>query len=310
MFLSSALRIAPRDRLPRVGAVTRAAADVSPRIATGGYRASLEQLMNGLTRWAPRMTSSDIARQLSRWLHDPEVQWVVDQVPGGGDRIIEQALEEYLNFAPCVASNASDPVSVMRIVLLQQIDVAWWSRSPSFADDVAINTSPDLLDLRSMRATGRVRFGFGIGSDRLLRRARDFAVQRLWPDHEPRGPGLSCRLARPELIAVLNEMADRLALAAPEGTPRLWVNSIVRSVVHQRRLRTLGFTALLPSAHCQGWAADVELAWFERFGARDALRSVLLEYSDSGVLNVIDEGRAWHVCLAPHAVARYRMSGR
>jgi hypothetical protein len=310
MFLSSALRIAPRDKLPRVGAVTRAAADVSPRIATGGYRASLDQLMNGLTRWAPRMTSSDIARQLSRWLHDSEVQWVVDQVPGGGDRIIEQALEEYLTFAPCVASNASDPVSVMRIVLLQQIDVAWWSRSPSFADDIAINTSLDLLDLRQMRATGQVRFGFGIGSDRLLRRARDFAVQRLWPDHEPRGPGLSCRLARPELIAVLNELADRLGLAAPEGTPRLWVNSIVRSVVHQRRLRTLGFTALLPSAHCQGWAADVELAWFERFGARDALRSVLLEYSDSGVLNVIDEGRAWHVCLAPHAVARYRMSGR
>jgi hypothetical protein len=289
--------------------VTRAAADVSPRIAVDGYRASLDQLMNGLARWAPRMKPSDIARQLTRWLDDSEVQWVVDQVPGGGDRMIEQALEEYLNFTPSVASNASDPVSVMRIVLLQQIDVAWWSRSPGFADDVAVNSSLDLLDLRPMRATGQVRFSFGIGSDRLPRRARDFAVQRLWPDHEPRGPGLSCQLARPELIAVLNEMADRLAHAAPEGTPQLWVNSIVRSVVHQRRLRTLGFTALLPSAHCQGWAADVELAWFERFGAREVLRDVLLEYSDSGVLNVIDEGRAWHVCLAPHAVARYSMSG-
>ena len=288
--------------------VTRAAADVSPRIATSGYRASLEQLMSGLTRWASSMTTSDIARQLTRWLEDDEVRWVVEQVPGGGDRIIEQALEEYTSFTPSIASNASDAVSVMRIVLLQQIDVAWWSRSPGFADDVAINTSLDLLDLRPMRATGQVRFGFGIGSDRLWRRGRDFVVQRLRPDREPRGPGLSCRLARPELIAVLNEMADRLALAAPEGTPRLWVNSIVRSVAHQRRLRTLGFTALLPSAHCQGWAADVELAWFERFGAREALRDVLLDYSDSGVLNVIDEGRAWHVCLAPHAVTRYSLS--
>ena len=78
---------------------------------------------------------------------------------------------------------------------------------------------------------------------------------------------------------------------------------MVRSVVHQRGYAPSGFTALLPSAHCQGWAADVELAWFERFGAREALREVLLEYADSGVLNVIDEGRAWHVCLAPHAVA-------
>jgi hypothetical protein len=292
-----------------VGVVTRAAADVNPRVAVDGYRASLEQLMSGFMRWAPQMRTSDIGRQLARWLEDPEAQWVADQVPGGGDRIVEQALEEYATFVPSIASNASDPVSVMRIVLLQQIDVAWWSHTPGFADDEAIATSIDLLDIRPMRNTGQVRFNFGIGSDRLLRRARDFTVQRLRPDREPRGPGLSCRLARPELLAVLNEMADQLALSAPPGTPPLWVNSMVRSIEHQRRLRTLGFTAFLPSAHCQGWAADVEVAWFERFGARDALREVLLEYADAGVLNVIDEGRAWHVCLAPHAVARYSMSG-
>ena len=79
----------------------------------------------------------------------------------------------------------------------------------------------------------------------------------------------------------------------------------MRSVHHQGRLRDLGFTALLPSAHCRGWAADVEMTWFERFGANGALRDVLLDYQASGVLNVIDEGRAWHLCLAPHAVARY-----
>lgn len=265
--------------------------------------------MGGLVRWAPRMNPSDIARQLTRWLDDPEVQWVVGKVPGGGDRIIEQALAEYTNFVPSVASNAGDPVGVIRIVLLQQIDVAWWSSSPGFADDAAIDASLDLLDLRGLRATGQVRFGFGIGSDRLHRRARDFAVQRLRPDREPRGPGLSCRLARPELVTVLNEMADQVALSAPPGTPPLWVTSMVRSMAHQRRLRTLGFTALLPSAHCQGWAADVEMTWFERFGASAALREVLLGYSDAGVLNVIDEGRAWHVCLSPHAVARYSMSG-
>lgn len=265
--------------------------------------------MSGLVRWAPQLGASGIARQLARWLDDAEVSWVADRVPGGGDRIIEQALEEYLNFTPSEAPAAGDPVSVMRIVLLQQIDVAWWAGTPGFVDDEAINSSLDLLDMRPMRETGQVRFAFGIGSDQLLRRARDFAVQRLRPNREPRGPGLACQLARPELIALLNEMSDQLALAAPPGTPPLWVNSMVRSVVHQRRLRTLGFTALLPSAHCQGWAADLELAWFERFGARAALRELLLDYAEAGVLNVIDEGRAWHICLAPHAVARYSMSG-
>jgi hypothetical protein len=291
-----------------VGVVTRAATDVSPRVAVDGYRASLEQLMAGLERWAPHMGPSAIARQLTRWLEESETHWVAERVPGGGDRIIEQAIGEYLTFVPSIASNASDPVSVMRIVLLQQIDVAWWAHFPGFADDDAIDTSIDLLDMRPMRATGQVRFNFGIGSDRWLRRARDFAVQRARPDLEPRGPGLSCQLARPELIAMLNEMSDQVALAAPSGTPRIWVNSMVRSVLHQRKLRTLGFTALLPSAHCNGWAADIELAWYERFGAREALREVLLGYAESGVLNVIDEGRAWHVCLAPHAVARYGMA--
>jgi hypothetical protein len=286
--------------------VTRAAADVSPRFALDGYRASLDELIDGLTRWAPQMNQAAIDRQLARWLNDAEVRWVVDQVPGGGDRILEQAIEEYAGFAPSDASNATDPIGVMRIVLLQQVDVAWWAQSPGFLDDAAIDASEDLVDLRALRRAGQVRFGFGVGSDRLLRRARDFTVQRLRPDHEPRGPGLSCQLARPELIALLNEMADQVALATPPKTPPLRVNSIVRSLVHQRRLRTLGFTALVPSAHCQGWAADVELAWFERFGAREALREVLLGYAESGVLNVIDEGRAWHVCLAPHAVGRYR----
>jgi hypothetical protein len=108
------------------------------------------------------------------------------------------------------------------------------------------------------------------------------------------------------MVAVLNEVADRVALLAPPTAPAIWVNSIVRSVAHQRRLQQLGFTALLPSAHCRGWAADIELAWFDRFQAAAALRDVLFDYQASGELNVIDEGRAWHLCLAPHARDRYR----
>ena len=47
----------------------------------------------------------------------------------------------------------------------------------------------------------------------------------------------------------------------------------------------------------------------ERFGAADVLREVLLDYLDRGVLNVIDEGRAWHVCLNPAEVERYHSLG-
>ena len=66
-------------------------------------------------------------------------------------------------------------------------------------------------------------------------------------------------VARAEIVAVLNEIADALAERAPTGTPPLWVNSIVRSVEHQRHLADLGYFALLPSSHCSGYGVDVEI---------------------------------------------------
>jgi hypothetical protein len=246
---------------------------------------------------------------LDQWARLPDVRRILRAVPGGADRVIEQAMGEYTRFRPSEASNASDQVSLMRIVLLQQLDLAWWTDSADLADRRDIDAAAEFVDLRSLRAAGGVRFGFGIGSDRLTRRARDYVVQRLRPDREPRGPGLPFLAARREVVAVLNEMADRVRLLAPHGTPPVWVNSLVRTVAHQRHLRELGFTALLPSAHCRGWAADVEMLWFERFGAGGVLRDVLLDYLASGVLNVIDEGRAWHLCLAPYAAEQYRRDG-
>jgi hypothetical protein len=80
-------------------------------------------------------------------------------------------------------------------------------------------------------------------------------------------------------------------------------------VEHQHRLKSLGFSAMVPSAHCRGWAADIEVAWFQRFGADDTLREILLSYLDQGILNVIDEGRAWHVCMNPSKVDRYQTLG-
>jgi hypothetical protein len=79
------------------------------------------------------------------------------------------------------------------------------------------------------------------------------------------------------------------------------VTSLARSVSHQRHLRDLGYAALLPSAHCVGYAADIEMTWFRQFGAEAALQTVLLERQLAGELNVIDEGQAWHVTVRPGA---------
>jgi hypothetical protein len=283
------------------------------RPASGGLRASgaqtyrgqLETLLVELNGYTNRLRQLDVARRLDEFLRIPDVRQLVRQVPGGAEQLLADVLDEYRRYVPSAASNASSPLALIRILLLQQIDLAWWGSASELQDAQAVEASAELIDLTEMRADGGVRFGFGKGSDRLVRRARDFAVQRLLPSHEPRGPGLPFLRARPEIVSVLNEISDRVASLVPASTPRIWVNSIVRSVEHQIRLRNLGFTAPLPSSHCRGWAADIEMAWFDRFAAGGALRLVLLDYLDSGKLNVIDEGRAWHVCLAPEAAALY-----
>ena len=271
--------------------------------AAQSYRDHVEALIGELGAAGPG-GAARLTRELDAWIREPAAAAIVEAAPGGADRIARQAAEEFAGFSSSRASNARDPLASVRIVLLQQIDLAWWAATPDLFDAAAIAGSAELLDLAAVSARGGVRFGFGVGSDRLLNRARDFAVQRLRPGREPRGPGLPFTASRPELLAVLNVISDRVAELAPPATPRMWVTSIVRSVEHQRRLRWLGFTALLPSAHCRGWAADVEVEWFERFGAAQALRDVLLDHQNQGLLNVIDEGRAWHLCLAPATAAR------
>jgi hypothetical protein len=276
--------------------------------AAQSYREHVDRLIIELGR-SRLLDAAALGDALDAWIRLPDAAVIVDRTPGGAARIARQAAEEFSGFAASEASNASDPLASLRIALLQQIDLAWWTDVPDLVDAAAIDASTELVDLVEARARGEVRFGFGVASDALSRRVRDYAVQRLLPEREPRGPGLPFAAARPEMVALLNDITDAVARRAPDGTPAIWVTSIVRSVEHQRHLRRLGFTALLPSVHCRGWAADVEIAWFDRFGAADVLRDVLIDFQQQGQLNVIDEGRAWHLCLSPSAADGYRTRG-
>jgi hypothetical protein len=103
------------------------------------------------------------------------------------------------------------------------------------------------------------------------------------------------------VIAMVNQVARDFAAAMPPRTPRIWVNSMVRSVTHQHRLRSLGYSAVLPSAHCVGYACDLEGSWFRRFDPGNVLARLLFERQAAGQVNVIDEGRTWHLCVNPDA---------
>ena len=284
------------------------ASEVDPARLLQQRRASIDAVYETLEDLGDAADPGTVGTVVADALDQPSLGFL-STLEGGSERLVAQSVEEFRRFVPSAASNASSGAGLVRILLLQNVELLWWDDEPDFATDADVRAAAELVDLVTERRRGRVAFSFGIASDGLVRRGRDFVVQRLLPHREPRGPGLTCTRVRPAMLGVLNEVAAATRAAAPAGTPPIRVTSVTRTVEHQQRLKALGFSALLPSTHCRGWAADIEVAWFERFGAGDALREVLLDYLDRGVLNVIDEGRAWHVCLNPDEVECYAALG-
>ena len=209
---------------------------------------------------------------------------------------------EIRNYRPSVRSSASDLPAFIRISLLSRIDSAWWSGMAPFVSDIDVLRSTELVDLTPLRSAKVLQFQYRSQSAGLPARARDWVQRQALPTLRPQTAGLRFTRSRPPVIAVVNEVAREVAAALPPHTPRLWVTSLVRSVEHQHRLRSLGYAAMLPSSHCVGYACDVEVQWFRRFDRDNLLARLLIERQEAGQLNVIDEGQAWHLCVSPLAL--------
>lgn len=267
-------------------------------VSTGPYRSLVSDLCGRLAtvQGAP---SSHLAEQITRSLHDPIATDVLNCSGTDVEILTTRALRALQEFSPRESATARTPVHEVQILLLQQIDLAWWSDAQEFSTDEDLAASPELVDLRTLRRRGELDFRFALASDSLLPRAYKFAIRRMVPRFAPGTPGLSSPYARPQLVDLLNDIASRFRTASNGAAPPLWINCITRTVVDQCRLQQLGFSAHYPSAHCRGWAADIEVEWYERFGMRDALVAVLEEMRERNLINAIDEGRIWHVSPSP-----------
>lgn len=265
------------------------------------YRDATADVVAELAGPSFRFSGAAACRILARRLRDPAFAAVLSATPLGPEAVIERVLREVRGFRPSERSSAGSLNAMVRIVLLTQIDVLWWGHLSPYLTDADVLSSPDLLDLDALRRGEMLLFSYRKQTSTLLGRAARSAGRFAAPDRTPRTAGLRFACARPELIVLLNQIAASFARTAPAGVPPLWVTSLARSVDHQRHLRGLGYAALLPSAHCVGYAADIEMNWFRRYGANQVLQEILLERQRAGDVNVIDEGQAWHVCVRPGA---------
>ena len=262
------------------------------------------QARSGGARLVERVRAERI---LTGRLSEPEFAPILAATPHGISGAGKRLMSEVRNYQPSNRSSAADLPAQVRVALLAQIDAMWWGSAPAYLTDADVLGSGHLADLEVLRRSGLLRFRYRHQATTLLTRAVRSAERRAWPSRRPSTAGLKFARVRPEAAAVLNQVANEFAALAPAGTPPLWVTSLVRSVEHQRHLRALGYSAALPSAHCVGYAADLEMAWFRRFGADTVLQGLLLDLQRAGDINVIDEGQAWHVCVSPaggHALRR------
>jgi hypothetical protein len=290
------------------GALDPPAARATSRTAVDRYRALIGSFHATLTNVdVDDITASSVDTLVRPTLEQTDARTILGSTPGGVDGVLASLRDEVDRFRPGSPSSAADVAALVRIYLLSQIDSFWWRDVEPFHDaDLTITT--DLRDLDRLSADGQLAFRFKRQPKGLAGRARDAVVRRWMPGREPHTAGLSQAMARPELVGMLNEIARDFAQRAPTGTPPLWVTSMLRTVEQQHRLRDLGYSAVLPSAHCAGYAADVEMRWYTRFGADNTLAATLLDYQARGLVNVVDEGQAWHLCLSPLAVAEHRAS--
>lgn len=280
------------------GAIAQVAS-ILPNSQLLSYRAAVDDLVEASRRSAPSgllRAEGFVAR-----LRQPEFTAVLSHLDGGVDIVAARLMDELRNYQPNVRSSAGDLPTFVRIFLLSQIDSVWWSGTAPFVSDTDVLRSTELVDLTPLRSAKMLRFQYRAQSAGLPGRARDWAQRQALPTIRPRTAGLRFTRSRPAVVAVVNQIAGELAAVLPPETPRLWVTSMVRSVQHQHRLRSLGYAAVLPSSHCVGYACDVEMQWFRRFDQDNLLARLLRERQEAGQLNVIDEGQAWHLCVNPLA---------
>lgn len=266
-----------------------------------GYRVAVDDLFKEAS--ASLRTSDSLAaeRLVAKRLGMGEFTALFSRLDGGSDAVAARLLSDIRNYRPSTRSYSSDLPTFVRIWLLSLIDSLWWRDATPFVSDDDVLCSTELVDLRPLRSANMLQFQFHTQPTGLAGRVLDWVRHRALPGIRPQVAGVRFTRSRPVVITVINQIARELAAALPARTPRPWITSMVRSEQHQHHLRSLGYPAVLPSSHCVGYACDLETLWFRQFDQDNVLAGILLERQESGQLNAIDEGYAWHVCVNPLA---------
>ncbi|HSS12020.1 MAG TPA: hypothetical protein VLL25_19185, partial [Acidimicrobiales bacterium] len=190
------------------------------------FRAAVSELTVEISGHDGPGRRADVGGMLAAAVGASELDSVLSRVPGGTDGVAEGLLHEVRRYRPSSRSSARDLAALVRIYLLSQIDAVWWTGVPMFSSDDDVLVSCALVDLELLRRRGKLLFRYRRQPIGIAGRARDWAMRRAAPGRRPHTAGLRFTQARPECVIMLNELAREFSVAAPAGTPPLWVTSV------------------------------------------------------------------------------------
>lgn len=198
----------------------------------------------------------------------------------------------------------------MVIHLRQYFDYRWYKDHPVYHNDVALEKDHACWPLTKLKQHYSLHFQYRPLKKGPFGRHQNAIRKRL--DTINRNPGASTIgmktvSSRLEIMALINEMNEKIVQAYGEPL-NLQINSIIRTTEHQQQLIDIGYNATLFSAHCVGYAIDIERRWYAIHNKTlfHCIDQVLIDYHEKGIINLIDERIVWHLCLNPDYIEYYK----
>ncbi|NJR14970.1 MAG: hypothetical protein HC785_04220 [Calothrix sp. CSU_2_0] len=269
------------------------------------YRSQLDEFIRKIDR---EIDFDTIIEATHQFIHQQPGNYANELV----DKYYFRELNNLLSIFPNNYSDIQRLKTLIKILLEQQVERYWYVNHPVYENDADINNDKELIDLvYSKKTKNRILFEFTIlreGSSYRLFNYIHRKIRCLLNHPAKRTAGMRITKCKPATIALLNEINQNINERIGRAkTIKLQVNSILRTVVHQKYLSSLGYWAPTTTSHTKGYAADIEREWYfqEEPQIFQLIEEVLHEYYEQNIINLIDEEQVWHICLNPEYIKHY-----
>ncbi|GJD20967.1 hypothetical protein RIVM261_059230 [Rivularia sp. IAM M-261] len=223
-----------------------------------------------------------------------------------------EELDNLLSIFPNNRLDISRLKTLIRILLEQQIERYWYGDYSAYENDTDIQNDKELIDLKdSLKIKNRIWFTLTILNEDSFFKLFNYIHRKIrcLSNHPAKGTvGMRITKCKPAIIALLNEINQNINECIGQAKPtKLQINSILRTVVHQKHLSSLGYWAPATTSHARGYAADIEREWYFKEEPKlfQVIQEILHQYYEQSIINLIEEDQVWHVCLNPQCIEYY-----